>query len=109
MAATGAPPISDAFGVLAHPLRREIIVELAEGEKAVRDLAERLPVSRPAVSQHLRLMLDLGIVTQESVGRESIYRLNPDGLDEVRQWMTSLDAMWAGAMMRLARHLERKR
>jgi DNA-binding transcriptional ArsR family regulator len=109
MPLTGAPPISDAFGVLAHPLRREIIVELADGEKAVRDLAERLPVSRPAVSQHLRLMLDLGIVSQESVGRQSIYRLNPDGLDEVRRWMTSLDTMWAEAMQRLARHLQQKR
>jgi DNA-binding transcriptional ArsR family regulator len=109
MAASGAPPISDAFGVLAHPLRRHILVELAAGGKPVRDLADRLPVSRPAVSQHLRVMLDLGIVSQESVGRESIYRLNPDGLDEVRQWMTSLDLMWAGAMRRLARHLERKR
>jgi hypothetical protein len=54
-------------------------------------------------------MLDLGIVTQESVGRESIYRLNPHGLDEVRQWMTSIDIMWAGAIQRLAHHLERKR
>lgn len=109
MAPAGAPPITDAFGVLAHPLRREILVELAAGDKAVRDLAERLPVSRPAVSQHLRLMLDLGVVSQESIGRESIYRLNPNGLDEVRQWLTSFDAMWATAMKRLARHLERKR
>lgn len=109
MTQTGAPPISDAFGVLAHPLRREIILELATGDKAVRELAELLPVSRPAVSQHLRLMLDLGVVRQESVGRESIYRLNPEGLDEVRQWLKSFDAMWTTAIERLAHHLDRKR
>jgi DNA-binding transcriptional ArsR family regulator len=102
----GAPPITDAFGALAHPVRRQIIVELAAGEKAVQDLADNLPVTRPAVSQHLRIMLDVGIVSQESVGRQSIYRLNPDGLDEVRQWLASLDAKWARALERLARHLE---
>jgi DNA-binding transcriptional ArsR family regulator len=109
MAGPGAPPITDTFGVLAHPLRREIIMELATGEKAVRDLAELLPVSRPAVSQHLRVMLDLGVVSQEFVGRESLYRLNLDALDDVREWLVTLDAMWATALRRLARHLASKR
>jgi DNA-binding transcriptional ArsR family regulator len=88
-------------------LRRRIIRELVGGDKAVRELAARLPVSRPAVSQHLRVMLDVGLVTQEWVGRESRYRLHPERLDEVRGWLSRLDASWAAALTRLGQHLER--
>jgi DNA-binding transcriptional ArsR family regulator len=103
----GAPPVSDAFGAIAHPLRRQIVVALAAGEMAVRDLAESLPVTRPAVSQHLRVMLKVGLVTQQRVGRENHYRLHPQRLDEIRHWLTSLDSSWAAAMKRLGEHLER--
>ena len=107
MASAGAPPISDAFGVIAHPVRRQIVVALASGEMAVRDLADTLPVTRPAVSQHLRVMLDVGLVTQQRVGREHRYRLHPQRLDEIRFWLDALDASWARAMRRLGEHLER--
>jgi DNA-binding transcriptional ArsR family regulator len=98
--------VSDAFGAIAHPLRRQIVVALASGEMAVRDLAGTLPVSRPAVSQHLRVMLDVGLVTQQRVGRENRYRLHPQRLDEIRRWLTSLDSSWAAALQRLGEHLE---
>jgi DNA-binding transcriptional ArsR family regulator len=103
----GAPPVSDAFGAIAHPVRRHIVVALASGEMAVRDLAETVPVTRPAVSQHLRVMLDVGLVTQRRVGRENRYRLHPQRLDEIRHWLTALDSSWAAAMQRLGEHLER--
>jgi DNA-binding transcriptional ArsR family regulator len=106
MASAGAPAVVDAFGAIAHPARRRIVTELASGEMAVRDLAETLPITRPAVSQHLRVMLEVGLVTQERVGRENRYRLCPERLDEVRGWLASLDARWAGALERLGRHLE---
>jgi DNA-binding transcriptional ArsR family regulator len=109
MASAGAPAVTDAFGAIAHPIRRQIVVELASGEKAVRDLAFALPVTRPAVSQHLRVMLDVGLVTQERVGRENHYRLHPERLDEIRSWLATLDASWAGALKRLGQHLERTR
>ena len=106
MAASGAPAITDAFGAVAHPVRRQIVTALASGEMAVRDLADRLPVTRPAVSQHLRVMLDVGLVTQQRVGREHRYRLHPQRLDEIRFWLETLDASWARAMHRLGEHLE---
>ena len=107
MATAGAPPITDAFGAIAHPVRRQIVAALASGDLAVRDLADALPVTRPAVSQHLRVMLDVGIVTQRRVGREHRYRLHPQGLDEIRFWLEALDSAWAGALVRLGEHLER--
>ena len=103
----GAPAVTDAFGAIAHPVRRRILVELTAGPRAVRELAGGLPVSRPAVSQHLRLLLDLGIVSQERAGRENRYRLHPERLDEVRHWMSQLDASWGMALGRLREHLER--
>jgi DNA-binding transcriptional ArsR family regulator len=107
MGTAGAPAILDAFGAIAHPVRRRIVSDLATGPKPVRDLADGLPVSRPAVSQHLRLLLEIGIVSQERVGRENHYRLRPEQLDEVRDWLTQLDALWGAALGRLHEHLER--
>jgi DNA-binding transcriptional ArsR family regulator len=107
MASAGAPPVTDAFGAIAHPVRRQIAAALASGEMAVRDLAQTLPVSRPAVSQHLRVMLDVGLVTQQRVGRENRYQLCARRLDEIREWLISLDRSWAMAMKRLGEHLER--
>ena len=79
---------------------------LAAGPKPVGELAGQLPVSRPAVSQHLRLLLDLGIVSKHPAGRENRYQLHPEQLDEVRQWMRQLDAAWGAALIRLSQHLE---
>jgi DNA-binding transcriptional ArsR family regulator len=107
MASAGAPAVTDAFGVIAHPVRRQIVIELAAGEKAVRDLASVLPITRPAVSQHLRLMLEVGLVTRERVGREIRYRLHPERLNDVRGWLAQLDASWGNALTRLGQHLER--
>jgi len=109
MGSAGALPVNDVFGVLAHPARRQIIVELAAGEKAVKDIVPAVTITRPAVSQHLRVMKELGIVSQESVGRENLYRLRPEGLSELRDWLGDLDAAWASALQRLARHLEGRR
>ncbi len=109
MGSAGALPVSDVFGVLSNPVRRRIIVELAAGEKAVKDIVPALPITRPAVSQHLRIMRELGIVSQESVGRENLYRLRPEGLSELTDWLGELDAAWASALQRLAQHLDRKR
>jgi DNA-binding transcriptional ArsR family regulator len=107
MASAGASAVTDAFSAIAHPLRRRILLELAAGPKPVRELAGGLPVSRPAVSQHLRLLLDVGVVSLERVGREHRYQLRSERLDEVRYWMRQLDASWGRALRRLGEHLER--
>src|SRR5580704_9549133 len=108
MAGAGAPVVDDAFGVISHPLRRVLLERLAGGESRVTELAAQLPVTRPAVSQHLRLMLDVGIVAERRQGRDRYYSLRRERLEEVDQWLTRLDGFWARRLDRLGRHLDEK-
>jgi DNA-binding transcriptional ArsR family regulator len=102
----GAPPVADVYGALAHPIRRQIMTALASGDKAVRELAAPLPVSRPAVSQHLAVLRMAGLVTEGRRGRENHYRLRREPLDDVRQWLGTLDEFWSQGLSRLREHLE---
>jgi DNA-binding transcriptional ArsR family regulator len=102
---TGAPAVEDVFGVLAHPVRRQLLERLAAGERRVSDLAAPLPVSRSAVSQHLRLMLRVGVVAERHAGRERYYRLEREALDEVGGWLGGVDQFWAGRLRRLGERL----
>jgi DNA-binding transcriptional ArsR family regulator len=102
----GAPPVTDAFGAIAHPVRRAIVTALASGDKAVNELAAVVPVTRPAVSQHLAVLRGLGVVSEQRHGRERRYHLHLERLDEVRTWMHALDRFWNDRLGRLGRHLE---
>src|SRR5262249_43117994 len=106
MARAGAPIVDDAFGVLAHPVRRELLERLARAEQRAGDLAHRLPVSRSAVSQHLRLMLAVGVIAERRAGRERYYSLRRDRLHDVDDWLTRLDAFWSESLARLGAHLD---
>ena len=106
MARAGAPVVEDAFGVLAHPIRRELLQRLAREEQRASDLAQHLPVSRSAVSQHLRLMLAVGVVGERRAGRERYYTLRRDGLVEIERWLADLDDYWARSLQRLGEHLD---
>lgn len=75
--------------------RRAILERLAERPHAVIELADQLPVSRPAVSQHLKVLKDTGLVSDETVGTRRIYRLNPAGVQALRD---QLDTFWNRAM-----------
>jgi uncharacterized protein YndB with AHSA1/START domain len=101
VAQAGAPAVEDAFAVLAHPVRRELLHRLAHNEQRVSDLAQHLPVSRSAVSQHLRVMLTVGVVTERRAGRERLYSLQLEPLNEVQRWLTDLDAFWKRSLTRL--------
>jgi DNA-binding transcriptional ArsR family regulator len=85
----------DALGALGDPTRRAIIACLAERPRAVGELAEELPVSRPAVSQHLKVLKGAGLVTDHAAGTRRIYRLNPTTLAALRD---QLDAFWSRAL-----------
>lgn len=85
-------PAMDALG---DPTRRTIFERLREGPKAVGELASGLPVSRPAVSQHLRVLKEAGLVTERRDGTRRIYRLDPDGLAAVRAYF---DDFWTDAL-----------
>ncbi len=83
------------FSALGDHTRRVIFERLVDRPYAVGELARDLPVSRPAVSQHLRVLKDARLVVDEAVGNRRIYRLNPDGLAELR---AELDRFWVSAL-----------
>lgn len=82
----------DAFSALADPVRRAILLRLAQGPARVVDLAADHDISRPAVSKHLRLLGEAGLVTADPRGRERHYRLVPEGLAPVRELLDGLTA-----------------
>jgi DNA-binding transcriptional ArsR family regulator len=86
---------ADAWAALCDPTRREIFVRLVERPRAVGELAQGLPVSRPAVSQHLRVLKQAGLVADHPRGNRRIYRADPDGLAALR---SELDRFWAQAL-----------
>jgi DNA-binding transcriptional ArsR family regulator len=86
---------SAALSALADPTRREIFERLARAPSSVGDLASDLPVSRPAVSQHLRVLKDAGLVVHRAHGTRNVYEIDPNGLGALRAW---LDQFWAGAL-----------
>jgi DNA-binding transcriptional ArsR family regulator len=79
--------------------RRQIFDALRHGPQSVGELASRMPVSRPAVSQHLRVLEDAGLVIARKHGTRRLYRLDPDGLDELR---AALDSFWSDALAAFA-------
>ena len=89
-----ANQVSTAFGALSDPTRRAIFERLAGAPAAVGDLARDFPVSRPAVSQHLRVLKDAGLVTDRAHGTRRIYQVHPPALEALR---TYLDAFWTTA------------
>jgi DNA-binding transcriptional ArsR family regulator len=93
-------PKADPFEALGDPHRREILHLLSQDDLSVGEIADRLPISRPAVSRHLRLLKDAGMVGERAVGTRRIHHLEPDGVDAVR---TYLETVWgeAGARFRL--------
>ena len=85
----------DAWSALGDPSRRAIVECLAERPRAVGELAEALPISRPAVSQHLKVLKDAGLVAERVAGTRRIYRLNPEGVAALRD---QLDTYWSRAL-----------
>lgn len=83
------------MGLLGDPTRRAIFELLASCPCSVQELADRLPISRPAVSQHLRVLKDGGLVVSRAAGTRRIYQLNPDGVTALRAW---LDGVWGNAL-----------
>jgi len=84
----------DTFVALADPTRRQIIESLAVGEASFGVLAEQFEMSRPAVSQHLKVLRDSGIVAVRADAQRRIYRLNDGGLDELDAWLSNVRSFW---------------
>ena len=84
-----------AFAALGDPTRRAIFVRLADSPSAVGELAARFPVTRSAVSQHLRVLKEAELVTETSRGTRRIYKLDPRGIGAMREW---LDGLWGKSL-----------
>jgi len=92
------------FAALADPTRREVFEHLARGPQAVGDLAQGLPVSRPAVSQHLKVLKEAGLVIDRPDGARRVYQIDPKGLGQIRAW---LDRFWDEALDAFKAEVER--
>lgn len=93
----GALPIGDPFEALGDPNRRaivELLSDAADRGRSVQELADALPISRPAVSRHLRLLRGAGLVTEEPRGTRRIYRLHDEGVEAVRAYV---EEVWGDA------------
>lgn len=98
-------PSSDTIEVIAEPRRRQILDQLREGEQPVQHLVQALAISQPAVSKHLRVLLDAGLVDVRPDGQRRLYRVRPEPLIELDQWLEPYRQMWERSLDRLEQHL----
>ena len=99
---------ADVFGAISHPARRRMLDLLAEADRSVNALAADFEITRPAVSQHLRVLLDAGLVTERRQGRERCYHLVPENLGPVRQWLAHYERFWDERLAKLQKHLAKR-
>ena len=92
-----------ALTALADPTRRQVLEQLRRGPRPVGEIASRLPVSRPAVSQHLKVLKEAGLVREERRGTQHIYEIDPKGLGLLRAW---LDQLWDVALENFTAEVE---
>ncbi|HVT11608.1 MAG TPA: metalloregulator ArsR/SmtB family transcription factor [Fimbriimonadaceae bacterium] len=97
----------DVFSAIAAPARRAMLARLAQREMPMGELAEAFEMSLPAVSQHLGVLKDAGLVASRKAGRHRIYRLNPEPLKAVSDWVNTYEAFWTGKMAALGEYLEK--
>ncbi|HEX3779112.1 MAG TPA: metalloregulator ArsR/SmtB family transcription factor [Pseudonocardiaceae bacterium] len=95
----------NAFAVLAEPQRRHILDALVDGERPVTDLVERLGLSQPSVSKHLRVLREAGMVTVRVDAQRRLYRVRPAALAEIDAWLAPYRRMWETRLDALEAHL----
>ena len=93
-----------AFDALGDPTRRAVLEVLRGGAQPVGEIARHLPVSRPAVSQHLRVLKEAGLVRDRKDGNRRLYAVEPDGLEDLRRY---LEGLWDSALHAFAEHVEK--
>jgi len=99
--------MANTFEVLAEPRRREILDLLRAGERPVGELVERLSVTQPGVSKHLKVLRDAGLVEVRRDAQRRWYRLRPDPLAEIDAWLAPYRRLWEERLDALERHLDR--
>ena len=97
-----------SFAALAEPTRRTILDLLRDGERPVGELVERLSLSQPLVSKHLRVLRDAGLVEVRPDAQRRLYRLRPEPLEALDEWLAPYRRLWNRSLDKLERHLEEK-
>lgn len=95
-----------AFGALAHPIRRGILARLASGEATVTELARPHKVSAPAISKHLRILEQAGLMSRRKRGRERVCRLEAERMKEAQNWIEGQRALWNSRLDALEKYLK---
>jgi DNA-binding transcriptional ArsR family regulator len=103
-----AATTADVFNAIAEARRRDILVFLADGERAVGDIVDRFALSQPSVSKHLRVLSDVGLVEARREGQRIFYRTNADGLRPVHDWTATFEHYWSRQLQRIRERAERK-
>jgi DNA-binding transcriptional ArsR family regulator len=98
---------ADVFHAIADPIRRELLDLLSEGEKPVTSLCKPFDVAQPAISQHLRVLREVGLVSERRVGKYRMYRLEAAPLAEVHDWVNHYEWFWRSKLRALGDHLDR--
>jgi DNA-binding transcriptional ArsR family regulator len=101
--------MASAFDVLAEPTRRRILDLLRDGERSVGELVDRLTLSQPGVSKHLRVLRDAGLVQVRIEAQRRWYGLRPEPLTEIDAWLEPYRRLWAQHLDALEQHLDRER
>ena len=99
---------TDVFYAIADPTRRRILDALAEEETAVKELLPLFDMSQPAVSQHLRVLRDVGLVHLRREGRRKLYRLNADAIRPLHEWTSTFKRFWRNQLRRVKERAEGK-
>jgi len=107
MRPTAHPSLDEAFGELAHPVRRRILESTTRRGRGVTELTQDFQISLAAVSKHVRVRERAGLVSRQISGRDHIIRARPEQLRAARQWIDRQTAFWSQAMARLKADLER--
>ena len=102
------PDERDVFQALADPTRRAILALLRQGSQPVGGIARDFPISRPAISRHLRILREAELVTEVKVGRNRLYELNAGPLRNVDDWLAHYRYMWQHQLSNLKRFVEKK-
>jgi DNA-binding transcriptional ArsR family regulator len=104
-----AATTSDVFNAIAEPRRRQIIETLADGKpRAVGEIVAILRIPQPAVSKHLGVLRSVGVLSVDPHGQHRLYRLNPEGLKPVHDWVMTFERYWRSQLDRIKERAERK-
>jgi len=102
-----AATTSDVFNAVAEPRRREILIFLLDRERPVTDVVEQLQIEQPAVSKHLRVLRDVGLVRVRRNGRHKLYQTRAEGMKPLHEWSAIFERYWSHQLMRVKERAEK--